>query len=921
MSLRVSWKGRTFAALATLGCVVGSASAVEPNPEASSVAAPVVRSTGWQPSEQPGLHTWTNPRGEDFFALCVNASAKDLAAAKVQPRDVVVLFDTSASQVGEYRQQALAVLNELLPRLHADDRVALWALDVQAVPLTQDFVAADSDAMRAAVAKLTRRAPLGATNLPGGIQQAATKLAARPGDTRGSAVLYIGDGMSAADLFNQAGLKTLTADLARQQVPVHSYAVGPRKDLPLLGILAQRTGGVVLFEMVGSDSDDPRTVAGRLAATVAAPVVYPTAIAVSEDIEILPNTALPLRGDRATVYLGKGQLLDDATVSVTTATGQQSWQVGQMTEEAGDTFLSGLWNQSAEDGGLSNGLAGTPMLRVAQNGFNNQIAAMLASGREALQTRNADQAEQIALAVQHADPNNVEAKVLLAAAQRRKSQYVAFLQPADAPPVLPGNGAGADAPPALGGQPGPGIQNALSDVEREISIRTQKVTQQVELAISDAQRLAQVSPADAIAIVKRQENALRAINNIDPETRAELLRRLRSVGEQLANLGAAEQENAARRLRQEAAQNARERLLQLALEEDLELEQLIDRVRALMTEGRHGDPNSFERAEAVSRAAVELRPGNAPAALALFSAEAAGQLDKAFRLRSLRADRFLETLYQVELSHVPFPDEPPIRWPPAEVWRALTERRKKYASVDLKKNSPAEEKIQSALLDPRGVDIEFIDTPLKDAMDFLADAHDITIIIDQVALTDEGIASDEPLNQVLSGISLRSALKILLEPLGLTYVVEDEVMKITTITKADEKLSTRVYPVGDLVIPIVNPLAAGLGQGLGGGGGFGGQGGLGGGGQFGFGSAPFGGLGGGGGQQGGGAGGGVFNIPPMVLPQPAAQPAEEDQTSAIPVAGPFGNGFAQVQDTPPAGGFRFDNESVEALKKKRVTET
>jgi hypothetical protein len=379
----------------------------------------------------------------------------------------------------------------------------------------------------------------------------------------------------------------------------------------------------------------------------------------------------------------------------------------------------------------------------------------------------------------------------------------------------------------------------------------------------------------------------------------------------------------------EAAISAQQRLIDIATTEERELEQLIDRVRALMVEGYHGQYDAFEQAEAVARSAVDLKPEEGTAAAALFTAEAAGQLSKAFRLRSLRADKFLEVLYQVELSHVPFPDEPPIVWPPAEVWQALTERRTKWASVDLHKNSPSEEKIQAALIDPTGVTIEFIDTPLKDAMEFIADAHEITILIDEVALTEEGVNLDEPINRTLSGITLRSALKIILEPLGLTYVIEDEVMKITTIIAADDLLSTRVYPVGDLVIPISNPRAGGIGQGLGGAGGFGGQGGLGGGGQFGQGAQGFGGLGGGG-------GGGLFNIAPPAMPAKANAPKTKaapkgqapakrrandpevenllnrilDDTTSQTSSQP--QWFAQIQD----GDFRLDNKTVEDLKKK-----
>jgi len=111
----------------------------------------------------------------------------------------------------------------------------------------------------------------------------------------------------------------------------------------------------------------------------------------------------------------------------------------------------------------------------------------------------------------------------------------------------------------------------------------------------------------------------------------------------------------------------------------------------------------------------------------------------------------------------------------------------------------------------------------------------------------------------LSGVSLRSALRLMLKDLDLTYVIRDEVLLITTPEEANAKLVTKVYPVADLVLPInsgagSNPFM--LGGGMGGQGGFGG--GLGGGmGGGGFGGG-FGGGGMGGGMGGGGFGGGGF---------------------------------------------------------------
>src|SRR5262245_41773726 len=122
--------------------------------------------------------------------------------------------------------------------------------------------------------------------------------------------------------------------------------------------------------------------------------------------------------------------------------------------------------------------------------------------------------------------------------------------------------------------------------------------------------------------------------------------------------------------------------------------------------------------------------------------------------------------------------------------------------------------------------VEFVDLPLEDCITFLKEYHNINIWLDKATLTDEGVALDQPVTLKLAGVTLRSVLKLLLEPVQLTYVIEDEVMKITTSARAGEKLTTRVYPVGDLVIPIITPrggrggmgMMGGMGNGMMGGG-------------------------------------------------------------------------------------------------------
>ncbi len=196
----------------------------------------------------------------------------------------------------------------------------------------------------------------------------------------------------------------------------------------------------------------------------------------------------------------------------------------------------------------------------------------------------------------------------------------------------------------------------------------------------------------------------------------------------------------------------------------------------------------------------------------------------------------------------PFPDEPPIVYPDPEIWQQLTLRRKdKYSSMDLAKRGTAEKKIQEALKSP--TELDFVEQPLENVIGYLKDYHKIEIQLDKKVLTEAGINSDTPVTVNLKGISLRSALRLMLHDLGVTYMIQDEVLLITTPDEADTRLSTKVYPVADLVMPVSPTAYPSMG------GGMGMMGGMGGGMMGGMGGGMMGGMGGGMGGMGGGMGG------------------------------------------------------------------
>ncbi|MHB1038368.1 MAG: hypothetical protein ACYC35_28440 [Pirellulales bacterium] len=97
------------------------------------------------------------------------------------------------------------------------------------------------------------------------------------------------------------------------------------------------------------------------------------------------------------------------------------------------------------------------------------------------------------------------------------------------------------------------------------------------------------------------------------------------------------------------------------------------------------------------------------------------------------------------------------------------------------------------------VSLSFKETPLGDAIASLNNSYGVEIQLDQKALTDAGAGTDTPVTLHVSGVTLRSALNLMLRPLDLVWAVRDEVLLITTPEEMGSLLEIKVYLVGDLV--------------------------------------------------------------------------------------------------------------------------
>ena len=134
-------------------------------------------------------------------------------------------------------------------------------------------------------------------------------------------------------------------------------------------------------------------------------------------------------------------------------------------------------------------------------------------------------------------------------------------------------------------------------------------------------------------------------------------------------------------------------------------------------------------------------------------------------------------------------------------WAALKDRKRagELGTARNLKELEIDQKLKTPVLP------KYNETPLTKVVEGLSQLAGINIHLDPRGLSQEGVRSDTPITLNLpQEISLKSALTLILEPLHLTYTVKDEVLKITSEQIRDGDLVRKVYPVGDLVIPIPN---------------------------------------------------------------------------------------------------------------------
>jgi hypothetical protein len=770
-----------------------------------------------------------------------------LKAVSPRPRDYLVLIDTAAHMAGGDLQTAQTLLNTFLRQVGGEDRVALWTVNTKHHQLTNGFQA--SAKLSAALKKLGEEYPAGAVNLRDSLPEAIKLFDGK--QDRQHVILFLGSGQSIAGPIDAELRASLCKEMTANHIAFYSVPLGGHLDPFNLHGFANNTGGKVVRYGLGSTPDKW---AAHLFEALAQPVLYDCEIQLPAKVtELLPTRLPPLRPDVPTLVVGKfaGVPGKDEIRFDYTLTGKVngeeirvavSEKMPQPDED--NYFLVNMLDQwrTQKD---------RPALLQADRALDfafqtNQLARadLVIQAEWALEKKEIDAAARLYQRALQADPTSARAKAGLKLVQELRSgkksmddlkdwlkfkkgeTFTRFQQGRRV--VLPAEQLFADADQKDADKkdnrplaPDMAAQNRLNEIRGRQAILDQQQKEIVDDAIRQANQMVQTRPDDAHEFLKRTLDSVRTNPDISNEMRASLSNRLERAIQNVDIRGAVVKRDQEEALRLMAAANAR---ATIGAQERMEQDVIRARMRVyhnLMDQGR--EQSAYRQAQAIRQDLIDQGMPVPPAVTAGYAVGLAGyHLREVQELRRIRQERWLAVLLEVERSHIPFPDEPPVEFPPAATWKALSELRKgRYESATFGADLP-ERGIRLRQTLSQEINYEGLEDPratLSDALDQLSKRYNLTFDINEKAfemdqLKDVArtpVADPTPIPPMRTTLStvLRKILRRVPAPSGTTYLIRRDVIEITTGTFAAAEKTVRVYPVADIVTPLpqsFNPL-------------------------------------------------------------------------------------------------------------------
>ncbi|HKD36365.1 MAG TPA: hypothetical protein VKB78_06175, partial [Pirellulales bacterium] len=343
--------------------------------------------------------------------------------------------------------------------------------------------------------------------------------------------------------------------------------------------------------------------------------------------------------------------------------------------------------------------------------------------------------------------------------------------------------------------PRSGADNPLSAAASRQQVLIRQMSADVSRLQDTSQKMLQNEPKKSLEVLQKARTMVETSAELEPQAKQQLLRRVDESIHQTqqfiqANLAQIEADEHNRAVRDEV-ENHRKTKIEISEK----LAGMVDDYNKLIGERRYAE------AEVVAKRAAEMDPENPVVTQMVVVSKALRRQAVDNSIRDDKENAVVEAFQDVDRASIPFHGEP-YQMPDKPTWERLT-RTRKQLEADSQHRSPGDLEIEQKLSTP--VSMKFHQAPLGDVLNYLQKVTQVNMYIDPQGLQAEGVTTDQQVSIDLSrDIQLKSALALILEPLHLSYVIKDEVLKITSEDKRHGQVYTKSYPVADLVIPIPN---------------------------------------------------------------------------------------------------------------------
>jgi type II secretory pathway component GspD/PulD (secretin)/tetratricopeptide (TPR) repeat protein len=212
--------------------------------------------------------------------------------------------------------------------------------------------------------------------------------------------------------------------------------------------------------------------------------------------------------------------------------------------------------------------------------------------------------------------------------------------------------------------------------------------------------------------------------------------------------------------------------------------------------------HKYQQAEIAAIKAQELDPENYVIGAAVQTAHMASRHQEATDLSNRKEKYNMSALSDAEEPGPAVNLKNPLAVDPERSLNSL--KRPGSQTISLTGGRSEKEREIFRKLDAQVTAFDYHDTPLQQVLDDLASWSQINIVPDVPALKDANISTAQPISMKMEGATLKSALNLLLHQAHLTYQVENDALVVTTEENAHGKLERKVFPVLDLVIPVLD---------------------------------------------------------------------------------------------------------------------